>query len=113
MLREWAPWKSHLFDIEEEDDAVKGKVLYVVYKDSTGETWRVQCVPVAPQSFTSRRPLPRPWRGLRDEVLSQEASIPECVFVHAGGFIGGNKTFEGAMAMAKKSLATSKGEREL
>jgi uncharacterized UPF0160 family protein len=26
------------------------------------------------------------------------------VFVHASGFIGGNKTFDGAMEMARKTL---------
>jgi len=26
------------------------------------------------------------------------------VFVHANGFIGGNKTFEGALSMAKKAV---------
>jgi uncharacterized UPF0160 family protein len=44
------------------------------------------------------------WRGLRDEELSKEASIEGCVFVHMSGFIGGNKSFNGALTMAKKAL---------
>jgi uncharacterized UPF0160 family protein len=31
--------------------------------------------------------------------------IPGCIFVHANGFIGGNKTKEGALAMARAALA--------
>lgn len=29
------------------------------------------------------------WRGIRDEALDQITGIPGCIFVHAGGFIGG------------------------
>lgn len=107
VLREWAPWKGHLYDIESEEIATEKtlcKVLYIVYQDSTRASWRVQCVPVAPQSFSSRRPLPEPWRGVRDDKLSEISGISGCVFVHAAGFIGGNKTFEGAMQMARKAL---------
>ncbi len=32
------------------------------------------------------------------------SGIDGCVFVHAAGFIGGNKTYEGALAMAAKAL---------
>lgn len=56
-------------------------------------------------SFESRLPLPTVWRGLRDDELSSESGIDGGVFVHMSGFIGGNKTFEGALAMAKKALA--------
>lgn len=109
VLRDWAPWKSHLYDIEKEAEEQgagedKKKILYVVYEDVTGASWRVQCVPKEPGSFESRRPLPKQWRGIRDAALTEESGIPECVFVHASGFIGGNKTFEGAFSMAKKSL---------
>lgn len=64
----------------------------------------MQAVGVAPDRFESRKPLPSQWRGLRDEELSKEAAIPGCVFVHISGFIGGNQTYEGALAMAKASL---------
>lgn len=106
VMREWAPWKDHLFAVEAEE-AAAGKerlVQYVVYKDMTGGSWRVQAVPVSKTSFTSRTPLPEPWRGSRDDDLSTLSGIEGCVFVHASGFIGGNKTFEGAMEMVRKSL---------
>lgn len=56
-----------------------------------------------------RLPLPEAWRGLRDEALSELAGIPGCVFVHASGFIGGNRTREGALEMARRALELGGG----
>jgi uncharacterized UPF0160 family protein len=98
------PWKDHLYTLE----ADKPSVLYVLYPEKAGAAdskWRIQCVPESADSFNSRKPLPEAWRGFRDEELDGIASIPGCVFVHSAGFIGGNKTFEGAKAMAAKALA--------
>ncbi|XP_072828832.1 MYG1 exonuclease isoform X2 [Vicugna pacos] len=67
--------------------------------------WRVQCVPKELHSFQSRLPLPEPWRGLRDDALDQVSGIPGCVFVHTSGFIGGHRTREGALSMARATLA--------
>lgn len=99
------PWKDHLYTLEE-DAGVESKVVYVLYPESTAPDakWRVQCVPVSKDSFQSRKPLPEAWRGFRDDELSQISGIPGCVFVHAAGFIGGNKTFDGALKMAKQAL---------
>lgn len=58
---------------------------------------------LSPDKFESRKALPSPWRGLRDE-LSEVAGIPGCVFVHMSGFIGGNQSYEGALAMARTAL---------
>lgn len=54
-----------------------------------------------------RLPLLEEWRGLRDEELSRVADIDGCVFVHASGFIGGNATREGVLAMALKTLTAA------
>ena len=96
------PWKDHLFSLEGGD----ASVLYVLYPESTAPDakWRIQCVPESKDSFVSRKPLPEAWRGFRDQELDGIAGIDGCVFVHAAGFIGGNKTFEGAKAMATKAL---------
>ncbi|KAK3749851.1 hypothetical protein RRG08_066166 [Elysia crispata] len=97
-----APWKDHLFTIEKELD-ISPPITYVLYTDQNGQ-WRVQCVPVSLGSFENRLSLKEDWRGLRDEELSTKSGIAGCVFVHAGGFIGGNKTYEGALEMARASL---------
>lgn len=73
-------------------------------QDDRSKSWRVQAVAVSPDRFESRKPLPSQWRGLRDDELSRGAGIPGCVFVHMSGFIGGNQSFEGALAMAKSAL---------
>ncbi|KAK2609280.1 hypothetical protein QQS21_002215 [Conoideocrella luteorostrata] len=97
------PWKDHLYSLEDG----KPSVLYVLYPESTapGAKWRIQCVPGSKDSFVSRKPLPEAWRGFRDEELDGISGISGCVFVHAAGFIGGNKTFEGVKEMAVKALA--------
>jgi len=59
-----------------------------MYKNSNG-SWRIQCMPVEEYSFKSE------WCGLRDQELSDLANIKDCIFCHANGFIGGNKTYEG------------------
>ena len=76
-------------------------------QDDRSKHWRVQAVAVAPDRFESRKPLAPQWRGLRDDELSTAAGIPGCVFVHMSGFIGGNQTYDGALAMARASLKLS------
>lgn len=109
VLTQYCPWGSHLFELEAElaaagDTAAVGAALYMIYGDSSG-AWRIQAVPVEEDSFSSRRKLPEAWLGVRGEELDKVTGIQGGVFVHAGGFIGGNKTFEGALAMAKKAIA--------
>ena len=82
---------------------IAGVTKYVVYPSSDGST-RVQAVPVAPSSFTSRKSLPAIWCGVRDEELSALTNIEGCIFVHNNGFIGGAKTHAGALAMAVAAL---------
>ena len=50
---------------------------------------------------------PYKWRGLKNEELSKVTGIPGCVYVHDFGYIGGNRTYEGALAMARKALTCS------
>lgn len=99
------PWKEHLYTLES-DHGCEGHTKYMVYQDTAG-SWRVQTVGVKGEGFASRLPLPEPWWGVRDEALSKLTGIPDCIFVHATGFIGGNKTEEGAMEMARQALQKS------
>uniref|UniRef100_G3VSV9 MYG1 exonuclease n=1 Tax=Sarcophilus harrisii TaxID=9305 RepID=G3VSV9_SARHA len=97
------PWKDHLFDLEPGLTPLV-PIAFVLYPDQNGQ-WRVQCVPKELHSFESRLPLPEQWQGLRDEALDQMSGIPGCIFVHANGFIGGHRTKEGALSMARATLA--------
>jgi len=117
------PWKSHLYDLEKEykigvsddngantdgekqnqkDDLIK----FVLYTDQSG-MWRIQAVTVEGQAFENRLSLPEKWRGVRDEDLEKIAGIKGCTFCHAAGFIGGNKSFEGVLEMARVALQQS------
>ena len=98
------PWKDHLFELEENMKNSESKVLYALYADMGG-SWRIQAVPMDPNSFASRKKLPTDWCGLRDDVLSEKTGIPGGIFIHASGFIGGHKTKEGALAMAIMALS--------
>ncbi|KAJ0048959.1 hypothetical protein Pint_14834 [Pistacia integerrima] len=103
VLKQSCPWKLHLFELEEEMK-IEPPIKYVLYEDDRGRGWRVQAVAVSPGRFESRRPLPAQWRGLDGDELSKEAGISGCVFVHMSGFIGGNKSYKGALAMARAAL---------
>uniref|UniRef100_A0A1B6DLN8 Uncharacterized protein n=1 Tax=Clastoptera arizonana TaxID=38151 RepID=A0A1B6DLN8_9HEMI len=96
------PWKDHFFYLEKSMNVEK-PIKYVIFSDSSNN-WRVQAVSVNPKSFVCRKFLLEQWRGLRDEKLSQVCGVADCMFVHANGFIGGNKTREGVLQMAIKSL---------
>lgn len=106
VFNDYASWKDHLFTLEK-DSSVVGTdytpILYVIYPDESGK-WRIQAVPESPESFTSRKALPEQWRGVRDADLDKVTGIEGGVFVHASGFIGGNKTKEGALKMAQRAL---------
>ncbi|XP_076860625.1 MYG1 exonuclease [Brachyhypopomus gauderio] len=99
------PWKEHLFSLEKELK-VEVPIKFVLYPDQSGQ-WRIQCVPAGINTFQNRLSLLEEWRGVRDDDLSQLSGIPDCVFVHASGFIGGNKTKEGALEMARRTLQAS------
>ncbi|KAJ8958728.1 hypothetical protein NQ318_016456 [Aromia moschata] len=110
LLTERCPWKDHLVALEEEM-GISGEIKFCIFHDK-GDSWRVQGIPVQPDSFICRVFLHKDWRGIRDEELSNIAGIEGCVFCHSTGFIGGNKTRDGALKMALKSLRASLIDRE-
>jgi uncharacterized UPF0160 family protein len=103
VLSQYCPWASHLYDLEQQNN-VSDLPLYVLFEDSSKQ-WRIQAIAVEPGSFATRKGLPEPWRGIRDEQLSALTQVPDCVFVHASGFIGGAKTRDSILLLAKKALA--------
>lgn len=105
LNRGGVPWKEHFFTIESELGLTDANITYIVYADTTSGHWRVQAIPVNEKSgFENRLPLPEAWRGYRDEELSRITGIPDCIFVHATGFIGGNVRRDGAIEMARRAL---------
>lgn len=111
LLDQYTVWKSHIFQIESEYNCI-GEIKYVIYGDPNN-TYRVQCMPLNDSGFDNRLSLPEQWRGIRDQQLSQLTGIPDCVFVHATGFIGGNQTKQGALQMASKSLELAQRNKNI
>jgi len=106
-LDQHCPWKEHLFNIERDYALAENELIkYVIYTDQKGK-WRLQCVPLGAATFDNRLSIKAEWRGIRDEELSKLSGIPGCIFVHAGGFIGGNETKEGVLQMARESLKSA------
>jgi uncharacterized UPF0160 family protein len=108
VLPEGMPWADHLYNFEKESpipDGVAPQVLYVLFPEDKPEgKWRIRAVSKENGGFVNRKDLPDAWKGVRDEQLDQISGVQGCVFVHAAGFIGGNKSFDGALAMTKKAL---------
>lgn len=111
-LPRFCPWQEHLFDLEEEELSNREPLVkYVLFQDSRAG-WRVQAAPKVRGSFENRLSLPQAWRGLRDKELSDFCGIDGCVFVHAGGFIGGHTNEAGALEMARKALEVNAADME-
>lgn len=102
VLSQFCPWKEHLYTVES-DENIENIIEFVLFVDSSG-SWRVSTVPVTSTSFKFRKGLPEELRGLRDEELSEKSGVPDCIFIHAAGFIGGAKNKESALKLAKMSL---------
>lgn len=98
------PYLKHLFMLEKELN-IEGQIKYAIFKDN--DLFRVRAIPIHDESFILRKPLLEKWRGLRDQQLCDLAELPDCIFVHNTGFIGGSKSRETAIKMAKISLNSS------
>lgn len=94
-----------MFDIEKKNDLL-GTVKFILFPDTSGsEGWRVQAVPAKIDGFANRKSLKKEWQGVARDELAQISGIPDVVFCHASGFIGGARSFESVMKMATLSLA--------
>lgn len=122
VVNEWAP--NYRF-LEEEIKKLEGDILCVerhcfvdiipeieqkYNKDvkfvlnMAGASVNILAVPRRRNSFESKVPLKREWRGLSGRALETASSIEGCNFVHTKGFVGSNKTVEGAMEMCMVSI---------
>jgi uncharacterized UPF0160 family protein len=83
------------------------EVMFVIYPDSDGNQYQIKTVPVEAGSFTARMDLPLPWAGLRDAELAAVNGVADSVFCHLNLFIGGARSFDGAVQMAELALAAA------
>lgn len=52
-LTERCPWKQHLLDLEEEMN-IKNEIRFAIYHENLNDSWRVQGIPIQPDSFICR-----------------------------------------------------------
>ena len=97
VLEERVAWQSEVC-------ARAPDALYVVFPSP--EEWCVQAVPLQPDSFEMRRPLPAAWAGLRDEALQAATGVADATFAHRNAFIAGATTRAGALALARLAVDT-------
>ena len=102
LMKQNCPYMEHVFALEKERGE-EGKTKFVVVENSDG-SWRVRAMNAGPGTFEVRKKILANCLGLRDEELSKASGIEGCIFVHINGFIGSNKTKEGALKMAIQSL---------
>ena len=101
-LEKYCPWQEHLLELEAEFKDVN--IKFIVHQGNNGEGYRVQGVPIHKGSFVCRKLLAKNWRGLTNVALINESGILGSIFVHATGYIGGNRMRNKAIEMAVKSL---------
>ncbi|MDR7378450.1 uncharacterized UPF0160 family protein [Rhodoferax ferrireducens] len=80
------------------------EVMFVIYPDSDGNQYQIKTVPAEVGSFDTRMDLPASWAGLRDQELAAVTGVPDSVFCHLNLFIGGARSFEGAVKLAELAL---------
>ena len=81
------------------------EVMFVIYPDSDGNQYQIKTVPAEVGSFDTRMDLPASWAGLRDQELAAVTGVEDSVFCHLNLFIGGARSFEGALKLAELALA--------
>ena len=81
------------------------EVMFVIYPDSDGNQYQIKTVPLEAGSFDTRMDLPASWAGLRDQELAAVTGVEDSVFCHLNLFIGGARSFAGAVRLAELALA--------
>lgn len=80
------------------------KHKFIIFKDENGN-WRIQCIPPDHEHpFDQRCPLPKSWADAEVADLPKISGIEDIIFVHPKQFIGGAKSYESAMKMAKLAI---------
>ena len=100
ILDQFMPWQDFIFL---SNNPKANDILFVVYPSNRGGyNWK--CVPDNSGSFGQRKKVPDSWKGLSDSKLQEVTGIQTATFCHPGGFIGGAKTLEDALALAQLAV---------
>ena len=80
--------------------------IFIIYPRKTDNSWGVKAIRDDIKSFKNRKDLPASWSGLKDEELQKISGVSDAVFCHRALFFAVAKSKEGAIALAKKALAS-------
>lgn len=97
VLPEYLPWKEP-FCVSSSQRV--NDIVFVVYPSVRGG-YNWQSVPRSMENLEVKKKAPASWRGLEGSSLQAVCNVPDAVFCHRGGFIGGAESLEGACSMAK------------
>lgn len=77
--------------------------IYVVYKSSHSDTWKVEAIRKSIETMESRKLFPENWRGFLggDIKLKEITGVPDVTFCHRAGFLITTKSKEGAIKLAQ------------
>ena len=95
VLDSYLPWTEYLLKMEN-----AANILFVISPALRGG-WNWQCVPGSEGRFSCRKAVPNEWKGASSEELQKLTGVDDATFCHPAGFIGGAKTKEGAVKLAK------------
>ena len=101
VLNRKLPWEKAVFE------GNLDRLLFVIYPNEDQTAWYCRTVPPEPGSFGQRLALPEPWRGLQDDAFSKAAGIPDGVFCHPAGFIGGARSLASCVRLAELAIAAA------
>lgn len=88
---------------------------FVVFPESGRDTWLVQSIARADDPFSPMVPFPLEWAGLRDGGLRSASGVSDAEFCHAGRFIAGARSRQGACDLARIALhnrTTAEGQAQ-
>lgn len=112
VLDSFFSWQNVFFDWEDLNPTEE-RILFAIFQDSRSGHYRVQGVPQDANNRRARAFLPEAWKGYQHDAQDSpekkalETLVPkDCTFCN--GWIGGSKTLEEALAMAKAAIAEIK-----
>lgn len=92
------PWKDIVNKYDEP--------LFVISKNFSDGGWRIDAVKDNPKIFRNRKDFPESWAGKEKDELALISGVKDARFCHIRRFLCTTKTFEGAMEMARKAVAS-------
>ena len=78
--------------------------LYSVAYRADAKNWQIVAIRKDSNTYESRKPFPKSWRGLRDKGLAAATGVPDAIFCHRNGFMCVAESKEGAIKLAKLAL---------